>query len=53
MVLPLLAMWISEDWALCAARWAHRTDPVIMRRVLHARTRAVVVHDRVLNGRVP
>lgn len=50
--LPLvfLAMFASQDWACCAARWEKSTGPNCKRLSLHARACAVVVHDRVLNG---
>ena len=45
----LLAMFVSQDWACCAARWEESTGRHRKRLSLYARTQAVVVHDRVLN----
>ena len=47
----LLAIWISKGWAENAARWGQMKQPFCKRQSLYARTRAVVLHDRVLNGR--
>ena len=47
--LVFLAMFVSEDWACCAARGERSTGPHRKRLSLYARTRAVVVHDQVLN----
>jgi len=49
--LVMAAMWVSECWMLSASQWGHSKSPMRMRQVLHDRARAVVVHDRVLNGR--
>lgn len=47
----LMAMFVSQHWACCAARWEKATAPDCKRLSLYARTQAVVEHDRVLNGR--
>ena len=46
------AMWVSETWNERRAKLSLSDKPTDKRRALHARTRAVVVHDRVLNDRV-
>lgn len=43
------AMFVSEPWHELRLIWKHSQNPRYKRMVLHARTCAAVVHDRVLN----
>lgn len=47
-----IAMWASQGWAALHERWRDSEKPLRRSHALYARTRAVVFHDRVLNGRL-
>ena len=47
----LAAFWVSEPWYGAFTHFIRSRSRSSRRYAIHARTRAVVLHDRVLNGR--